>query len=103
MTPSDSDVLVSAWQHATSLNHSADLAADLSRTLVGIQARIEALEQVADLDGVAPPDRVRELDGDLRDATQRSIRLAERGDFRCYEVTTALCERVWRIRLAAAA
>jgi hypothetical protein len=103
MSSSDTDLFVSAWQHATSLNRGAELAADLSRTLVGIQARLEALEHVHLMEGVAPPERMRELETDLADATRRSIRLAERGDFRCFEVTTALCERVWHLRLGAAA
>ena len=84
-----------------SLNPTADAAALLSRHLAGIEARLNAREE-ASLLGLSGPDHeAQRLEAELVRAVERAIRLAERGDFRCYQIASGLCARFYRLGLVA--
>jgi len=93
------DALQMGWERSMSLNPTADAGALLSRHLAGIEARLVAREH-ASLLGLARPDReLLRMEKELTEAMERAIGLAERGDFRCYQVASELCARLYRLGL----
>jgi hypothetical protein len=95
------DKLQLGWERSTSINPTADAAALLSRHLAGIEARMNARERASLLGMSRPDEELSRLEAELARAVQRSIRLAERGDFRCYEHAAGLCGRFYRLGAAA--
>ena len=96
-----SDSLQLGWERSMSLNPTADAAALLSRHLAGIEARLNAREEASLLGLSGPNHEAQRLEAELVRAVERAIRLAERGDFRCYQIASGLCSRFYRLGLVA--
>lgn len=95
------DALQLGWERSISINPTADAAALLSRHLAGIEARVTAREHASQMGMSRPDEELHRLEAELGRAVKRSIRLAERGDFRCYEQAAGLCDRFYRLGAAA--
>ena len=95
------DALVFGWERSISLNPTADAAALLSRHLAGIEARVTAREHASLMGMRTGGEQLVQLEAELDRAVKRSIHLAERGDFRCFEQAAGLCDRFYRLGEAA--
>ena len=95
------DALQLGWERSISINPTADAAALLSRHLAGIDARVSVRERASLMGMSGAGSELGRLEAELGRAVKRSIHLAERGDFRCYEQAANLCDRFYRLGEAA--